>query len=130
MKDDTTLINKVLEKIPNKYMAVTVASKRARAINSAINEGRPRPIKTNSTKPTTMALEEIAAGRISYETVVQELPEDKIPEPEMLLPANNSSDEEAEEIVSKEEKEIISDEKEITEEKDNNEDDKVHDKEE
>lgn len=61
MKDDTTLINEVLEKIPNKYMAVTVASKRAKAIN----DGTARPlVKTGATKSTTMALSEIAAGVI------------------------------------------------------------------
>ena len=61
MKDDTTLINEVLERIPNKYLAVTVASKRAKAIN----DGTVRPlIKTAATKPTTTALEEIAAEAI------------------------------------------------------------------
>jgi DNA-directed RNA polymerase omega subunit len=59
MKDDTTLINEVLRQIPNKYMAVMVASKRARAIN----DETIRPlVRTGAAKPTTMALAEIAAG--------------------------------------------------------------------
>lgn len=58
MKDDTTLTSKVLEKIPNKYLAVIVASKRARAIN----DGERSLVKSSAKKHTTIALEEIAAG--------------------------------------------------------------------
>ena len=60
MKDNTTLINEVMDRIPNKYMAVIVASKRARAIN----DGKRPLVKTGSSKPTTSALAEIAAGVI------------------------------------------------------------------
>jgi DNA-directed RNA polymerase omega subunit len=62
MKDDTTLIDEVLQQIPNKYMAVTVASKRAKAIND--ETVRPT-VKSGGTKPTTMALEEVAAGAVA-----------------------------------------------------------------
>jgi len=58
MKDNTTLINEVMDRIPNKYMAVIVASKRARAIN----DGQRPLVKTGSSKPTTSALTEIAEG--------------------------------------------------------------------
>ena len=60
MKDSTALINEVLEKIPNKYMAVIVASKRTREIN----DGRSALVKTGTSKPSTIALEEIAAGKV------------------------------------------------------------------
>lgn len=58
MKDDTTLVSEVIEKIPNKYLAVVVTSKRARAINA----GSLPAIKTKATKTTTVALEEVASG--------------------------------------------------------------------
>jgi len=60
MKDDLVLINQVLDRIPNKYMATAVASKRAKEINMGI---RPL-VNTNAVKPTTIALYEIAAGAI------------------------------------------------------------------
>lgn len=59
-KDDLTLINEVIKQIPNKYMAVIVAAKRARELNVGI---RPL-IKTDAKKPTTVALIEIAEGLI------------------------------------------------------------------
>jgi DNA-directed RNA polymerase omega subunit len=60
MKDDLVLINQVLDRIPNKYMATAVASKRAKEINMGI---RPL-VNTDAVKPTTIALYEIAAGAI------------------------------------------------------------------
>ena len=60
MKDDITLINEVLEKIPNKYLAVMVASKRAREINRGV---RPL-VKSDAKKPTTLSLEEVAEDLI------------------------------------------------------------------
>jgi DNA-directed RNA polymerase subunit omega len=60
MKDDLVLINQVLDRIPNKYMATVVASKRAKEINMGI---RPL-VNTDAVKPTTIALHEIAAGSI------------------------------------------------------------------
>ena len=99
MRDDRGLASDVLEKIPNKYMAVVVASKRAKALN----DGARPLIKSSAAKPTTLALEEIAAGTVTLETKEQKLaalqgekellptPEDKpdteaesepIPEPE------------------------------------------------
>lgn len=59
-KDDLTLINEVIKQIPNKYMAVIVAAKRARELNMGI---RPL-IKADAKKPTTVALLEIAEGLI------------------------------------------------------------------
>jgi DNA-directed RNA polymerase subunit omega len=85
MKDDTTLVNEVLDKIPNKYMAVIVASKRARAINDGI---RPL-IKTDAKKPTTIAMEEIAEGVIipalESKKLEIEAPEEELDEEEPLV---------------------------------------------
>lgn len=61
MKDDVALISEVLTEIPNKYMAVIVASKRAKAIN----DGARPLLKTGATKTTTIALEEISKGLIT-----------------------------------------------------------------
>jgi len=60
MKDDVTLINEVMDKIPNKYMAMMVAAKRAKALN----QGERPLVKVDVQKPTTLALYEIASGYI------------------------------------------------------------------
>jgi DNA-directed RNA polymerase subunit omega len=60
MKDDITLINEVMDKIPNKYMAMVVAAKRAKALN----QGAKPLVKVDAQKPTTLALYEIASGVI------------------------------------------------------------------
>ncbi|NOX97659.1 MAG: DNA-directed RNA polymerase subunit omega [Nitrospirae bacterium] len=46
--------------IDNVYKLVIVASKRVRQLN----EGSPKLVETNSGKATTIALEEIAVGKI------------------------------------------------------------------
>ncbi|MCD5401485.1 DNA-directed RNA polymerase subunit omega [candidate division NPL-UPA2 bacterium] len=46
--------------IGNVYKLVIVASKRVRQLN----EGSPKLVDTDSIKPMTIALEEIAAGKI------------------------------------------------------------------
>jgi DNA-directed RNA polymerase subunit omega len=89
MKDDVTLINEVLEKIPNKYMAVIVASKRAKDLNRGV---KPM-VKTDAVKPTTVALYEIAAGfvkpgpeRIDKEALIIEPDtEETIQNPELIM---------------------------------------------
>ena len=58
MRDETSLASGVIEKIPNKYMAVIVCSRRARALN----DGARPLVKAGATKPTTVAMEEIAEG--------------------------------------------------------------------
>jgi DNA-directed RNA polymerase omega subunit len=60
MRSDLELINKVLEKMPNKYEAMIVAAKRARELNAG---SRPL-IQSDAAKPTTMALIEIADGAV------------------------------------------------------------------
>lgn len=51
---------KVKANIDNVYKLVIVTSKRVRQLN----DGSPKLVETGSKKPTTIALEEIAAGKI------------------------------------------------------------------
>ena len=86
-RDDTALINGVMEKTSNKYAAVIVASKRARIIN----EGARAVVKSNAAKPTTIAMEEIAAGKIVSGPAVPKLGKAEIEESESLLPSDSDS---------------------------------------
>jgi DNA-directed RNA polymerase subunit omega len=52
----------VKEHVQNRYSLVVLAAKRAKQIK----EGAPPLIDTHSTNPLTIALEEIAAGKINY----------------------------------------------------------------
>ncbi len=92
MKDSTALASEVLEKIPNKYMAVIVAAKRAKAINDG---SRPQ-IKSGATKPTTLALEEIAADIVVPATKKPEIEEVKEEESELLPPPEAQTEAETE----------------------------------
>ncbi len=94
VKDDLTLINDVLEQIPNKYMATVVAAKRAREINVGV---RPL-VKSDAKKPTTQALLEVAEGLIVPGPAKPEL-KPILPEPERRgkLPTPTISIEESEE---------------------------------
>ena len=82
MRDDKSLGSDVFEKIPNKYMAVVVASKRAKALN----DGARPLVKIVQAKPTTIAMEEIAAGVIVPAAGVPEMAAVEEKEKE-LLPA-------------------------------------------
>ncbi|MGB7604308.1 MAG: DNA-directed RNA polymerase subunit omega [Lutisporaceae bacterium] len=62
----------LLEKIDSKYTLVVAVSKRARQIV----EGQPKLTKTPSNKPVTVAVNEIAEGRIGYERAVINSEED------------------------------------------------------
>lgn len=53
-------MEKLMANIDNVYKLVMVASKRVRQLN----DGSPKLVETNSEKLTTVALEEIAAGKI------------------------------------------------------------------
>ncbi|MDN5293557.1 MAG: DNA-directed polymerase subunit omega [Eubacteriales bacterium] len=53
----------LLKKVDSKYTLVVAAAKRARALT----EGEKKLVDTDATKPVTVALEEIAAGKIKYE---------------------------------------------------------------
>jgi DNA-directed RNA polymerase subunit omega len=66
-------IEGLLDKVDSKFTLVTLASKRARQINSYFNqlgEGLgtivPPQVTSVSRKPLSISLEEIAAGKITY----------------------------------------------------------------
>ncbi|MDF2839646.1 MAG: DNA-directed polymerase subunit omega [Clostridia bacterium] len=52
----------LLEKVDSKYTLVVAVSKRARQIV----DGQPKLTKTASNKPVTVAVNEIAEGKVSY----------------------------------------------------------------
>jgi len=89
MKDDVTLINEVMDRIPNKYMAMIVAAKRAKALN----QGARPLVKIDVEKPTTLALYEIAGGFVEpgFDKVDKEIliiksdSGENIPSPEILI---------------------------------------------
>lgn len=110
MKDDVTLINEVMQRIPNKYMAMMVAAKRAKALNQGV-----RPLIKIEAKPTTIALNEIAAGyiepgpdRIDKQLLIVDSNRDEtIPTPEVII---DELDDELEEVgLNIEDDEIIDD---------------------
>ncbi len=56
-------LEELLDQIPNKYALVIVAAKRARQIK----EGMLPLVDIDSANPVTIALEEIATGKIRHE---------------------------------------------------------------
>lgn len=56
-------IETLLERVPNKYLLVMLAAKRARELRA----GQLPVVDVDSQNPVTVALEEIAAGRIKPE---------------------------------------------------------------
>jgi len=55
-------LERSLDKVSNRYMLVVLACKRARQIN----RGAAAYVVSRHTKPTSMALEEIAAAKVEY----------------------------------------------------------------
>ena len=55
-------LERSLDKVSNRYMLVVLASKRARQIN----RGAAARVVSKHNKPTSMALEEIAAAKVEY----------------------------------------------------------------
>jgi len=55
-------LEKSVEKISNRYLLVVLAAKRARQIN----RGSPQQVESHWKKCPSMALEEIAHGKIGY----------------------------------------------------------------
>ncbi|HBH00664.1 MAG TPA: DNA-directed RNA polymerase subunit omega [Candidatus Rokubacteria bacterium] len=51
-----------LNKVSNRYLLVVLSAKRARQIN----RGAPARVETRHKKPTSTALEEIAAAKVEY----------------------------------------------------------------
>jgi DNA-directed RNA polymerase subunit omega len=56
-------LEELLAQVDNKYALVIIASKRARQVK----EGMLPLVDIDSTNPVTIALEEIATGKIRYE---------------------------------------------------------------
>ncbi len=93
MRTDTSLASKVLEEIPNKYLAVIVSSKRAKQLN----DGKRPLIRSSASKPTTVAMEEIAAGHVVPDTERPEIEEDAaelLPSPDDAPEADTETKEE------------------------------------
>ncbi|MDI6689630.1 MAG: DNA-directed RNA polymerase subunit omega [Actinomycetota bacterium] len=71
-------IDDLLKKVDNKYTLTITAAKRARQINEYLNairrqeltRVRPPQIEAITNKPLSVALREIAEGKISYERAV------------------------------------------------------------
>lgn len=55
----------LLKKVDNRYSLVVVTSKRARQLI----DGQKALIETDSTKPLTVAINEVYSGAITYETI-------------------------------------------------------------
>ncbi len=87
-----------LENWGNKYALATLAAKRAKQIKS----GAPALVDTDSRNPLTIALEEIASGKITCEVPdVDALPQSAVePEVAQLLSLPMEPDEEAEELIA------------------------------
>jgi DNA-directed RNA polymerase subunit omega len=69
-------IDELLEKVDSKYTLCIVSSKRARQINDMIHGVRDQALltmptseiaKLTSTKPLSLAMEEIASGDVAFE---------------------------------------------------------------
>ena len=56
-------LDELIKKVDSKYTLVVAAAKRGRELM----DGRPSLIQTATTKPVSVALEEIHAGRIGFE---------------------------------------------------------------
>jgi DNA-directed RNA polymerase subunit omega len=56
------LLEDALNKVSNRYLLVVLAAKRARQIN----RGAPPRVETRHRKPTSVALEEVAAAKVEY----------------------------------------------------------------
>ncbi|MBI6875062.1 DNA-directed RNA polymerase subunit omega [Clostridium aciditolerans] len=58
-------IVELLKKVDNRYTLVTMTAKRARQLI----QGEEPLVRTNSTKPVTISINEINQGAITYETI-------------------------------------------------------------
>lgn len=63
-------LEKSLDKVPNRYLLVVLAAKRARQLN----RGAQPQLETKQKKPTSVALEEIADARIAYRVKEEDAP--------------------------------------------------------
>ncbi|MDK2809903.1 MAG: DNA-directed polymerase subunit omega [Petroclostridium sp.] len=58
-------INSLMEKVDSRYTLVVATAKRARMIA----QGAPKLVKSNSDKPVTIAVNEIAENKITYHRI-------------------------------------------------------------
>jgi DNA-directed RNA polymerase subunit omega len=56
-------LDQLSEKVDSKYSLVIVAARRGREIQA----GKPKLVDSRSNKPVTIALEELALGKITYD---------------------------------------------------------------
>lgn len=56
-------LDELITKVDSRYTLVVVAAKRARQIM----DGDPKLVEARSTKPVMVALEEVAADKVTYE---------------------------------------------------------------
>lgn len=71
----------LIEKADSKYSLVIMSARRARQVNEYLNalnkpgilKYRPPAIDSLSSKPLTIALEEIAAGKVTYKRLVESI---------------------------------------------------------
>lgn len=63
-------LEKSLGKVSNRYLLVVLAARRARQLN----RGAAPQIETRHRKPTSLALEEIAEGKVGYRVKDDETP--------------------------------------------------------
>lgn len=56
-------VDHLIEKVDSKYTLVVAAAKRARELMN----GKPPQVDSRSNKPVSIALEELASGRLLYE---------------------------------------------------------------
>ena len=62
---DIKAMEKILERVPNRYEAVRIMAKDARRINSLIR----RAEKEIEEKPTTIAMKRLIEGKVKYKYV-------------------------------------------------------------
>lgn len=67
--DKLVIIEKITEKIPNRYEAVRVMAKEARRINSLLIRGAEADWDF---KPTSAAVERVIGGKVEYDYVEEE----------------------------------------------------------
>lgn len=79
-------IESLLDKVDSKFTLVSLAARRGREVNSYFNqlgEGLgsivPPQVTSVSRKPLSIALEEIAAGKITYHRQADEVPAQAAP---------------------------------------------------
>jgi DNA-directed RNA polymerase subunit omega len=65
-------LERSLDKVPNRYLLVVLAAKRARQLN----RGAQAQLDTRHKKPTSVALEEIAESKIAYRVKDEDAPKD------------------------------------------------------